>query len=207
MRRNLLDLLTERPIVHPTRIDAVTWMGRQLTIAVSGHPWWASAYEGRRREGAISLVFTDLGEGRLFTDELQPEDDEALEDFEILPVSDVPWAQARDWSIYCSGPIGEPISLFAKVHDYLRQGQAFMGPEHFLNGAGDMSHFAAMTQTAGFLVGRGPTCIRDLICAELDRQHVPHNVIQTTADTEPRYLVRLGDSAFLCEDALAELPD
>jgi hypothetical protein len=207
MRRNLLDLLTERPIVHPTRIDSVTWSGRQLTIAVGGHPWLASPHEGEHREGAVSLVFTDLGEGRLFTDELEPDDDEALEDFEILPVSDVPWAQAHDWSIYCSAPISEPIALFAKIHDYLRRNEAFMGPEHFLNGAGDMSHFAAMTSTAGFLISRGPTCIRDLICAELDRQHVPHTVIQTTADTEPRYLVRLGDSAFLCEEALADLPD
>lgn len=207
MRRNLLDLLTERPIVHPTRIDSVMWSGRQLTIAVGGHPWWASPYEGQRREGAMTLVFTDLGEGRLFTDELQPEDDEALEDFEVIPVSDVPWAQARDWSIYCSGPVGEPITLFAKVHDYLRQSQAFMGPEHFLNGAGDLSHFAAMTRTAGFLLSRAPSGLRDLICAELDRQNVPHNVIQTTADTEPQYLVRLGDSAFLCQEALAEFSD
>ena len=34
-----------------------------------------------------------------------------------------------------------------------------------------------------------------------------HNVIRTPADTEPRYLVRLGNSTFLCQDAVAELPD
>lgn len=206
-RRNLFDLLTERPVVHPTRIDAVTWRGRQLTVAVRGHRWWASPYEDRQTEGAISLVFNGLEDGRLFTDELQPDDDEALEDFEVISVSDVPWAQACDWSIYCSGQIGEPISLFAKVHDYLRLHQAFLGPEHFLNQAADISRFVAMTQAGGFLAGRGPTCIRDLICAELERQGVPHNVVETTADTEPRYLVRLGNSAFLCHEALAELPD
>jgi hypothetical protein len=206
-RRNLLDLLTDRPVVHPTRIDAVAWRGSQLTIAVRGHCWWASPYEDQQTEGAISLVFNGLENGRLFTDELEPDDDEALEDFEVIPVSDVPWAQGCDWSIYCSGPIDEPISLYAKVHDYLRLSDAFVGPEHFLNQATDISCFVAMARASGFLVGRGPTCIRDLICAELRRQGVRHNVVHTTADTEPQFLVRLGKSAFLCKEALAELPD
>ncbi|MBT9473747.1 MAG: hypothetical protein V4514_20630 [Pseudomonadota bacterium] len=206
-RRNLLDLLIDRPIVHPTRIDAVAWRGRQLTIAIRGHRWWASPYEDRQTEGKVSLVFNGLEEGRLLTDELNPDDDEALEGFEVIPVSDVPWAQGCDWSIYCSGPIGEPISLFAKVHDYLRLSEAFFGPEHFLNEATDISRFVAMTKAGGFLVGRGPACIRDLICAELERQGVPHNVVRTITDTGPKFLVRLGHSAFLCQEALAELAD
>jgi hypothetical protein len=206
-RQNLLDLLTDRPVIHPTKIDEVAWRGRQLTVAVSGHRWWATPYEDRQTEGAISLVFNGLEGGCLFMDELEPDDDEALEDLEVLSVSDVPWAQACDWSIYCSGPIDDPVSLFAKVHDYLRLNQAFLGPEHFLNQATDISGFVAMTQVGGFLVGRGPASIRDLICAELERQEVPYNVLQTTVDTEPQYLVRLGNSAFLCQEALAELPD
>lgn len=206
-RRNLLDLLADRPIVHPTRIDAVAWRERQLTIAVRGHRWWASPYEDRQVEGTISLVFNDLEDGRLFTDELGPDDDEALEDFEVAAVSDVPWAQGCDWSIYCSGPIVEPLILFAKVHDYLRLSNSFLGPEHFLNQATNISSFVTMAKAGGFLVGRGPASIRDLICAELERQSVPHNTVHTVADTEPQYLVRLGNSAFLCHEALAELPD
>lgn len=206
-RRNLFDLLTDNPVVHPTRIDAVAWRGRQLTIAVRGYRWWASPYEDRQIEGAISLVFNGLGDGRLYTDELEPDDDEGLENFEVVPVSEVPWAQGCDWSIYCSGVIAEPILLFAKVHDYLRMSDAFVGPEHFLNQAADISRFLAMAKTGGFLVGRGPTCIRDLICAELERQAAPHNVVRTTADAVPEYLVRLGNSAFLCQEALAELPN
>ena len=206
-RRNLLDLLADRPVVHPTRIDAVAWSGRQLTIAVRGHRWWASPYEERQTEGAISLVFNGLEEGRLFTDELEPDDEEALEDLEVSPVSDVPWAQSCDWSIYCSGPICEPVVLFAKVHDYLRVSDAFLGPEHFLNQATDISGFVALTMAGGCLVGRGPASMRDLICAELERQAVPHNVVHTLAETEPQYLVRLGNSAFLCREALAEISD
>jgi hypothetical protein len=206
-RRNLIDLLTDRPIVHPTRIGGVTWRGRQLTISVQGHRWWASPYEDRRAEGGMSLVFNGLENGRLFTDELEPDDDEALEDFEVVSVSKVPWAQACDWSIFCSGPLSEPISLYAKVHDYLRLSDAFVGPERFLNQAGDLSRFVSMAKAAGFLIGRGPICIRDLICVELERQAVPHNVVRTTADAEPQYLVRLGNSAFLCQEAVAEVPD
>lgn len=205
-RRNLLELLIDRPVVHPTRIDAITLRGRQLTIAVRGYRWWASAYEDRQTEGEMSLVFHGLEDGCLLTDELGPDDDEALEDFAVMAISDVPWAQARNWSIYCSGPIEEPLSLFAKVHDYLRLNDAFLGAEHFLNQATDISRFVAMTKTGGFLVGSGPTCIRDLICAELDRQAAPHNVIRAAADAEPQFLVRLGNSAFLCQEAVAELP-
>ncbi len=206
-RRLLFDLLAERPIVHPTRIDAITWRGRELTVDVSGHRWWADPHEDRHREGALRLVFRGLEDGRLLADELQADDDEALEDFELIPVADVPWAQASDWSIYCSGPIAEPLCLFAKVHDYLRLNDAFLGAEHFLNQATVLGRFAAATRTAGFLVARAPICIRDLICAELERQGTPFNVVQTGADTEPQYLVRLGNSAFLCHEALAELSD
>ncbi len=205
-RRDLLDLLIDRPVIHPTKIDAVTWSGRGLTIAVRGHRWWAG-HEDRQIEGKITLVFSGLQNGCLLTDELESDDDEALENFEVLPVSGVPWAQASAWSIYCSGPIDEPISLFAKVYDYLRLCDAFVGPEHFLNHATDISRFVTMTKVGGFLVGRGPTCIRDLICDELERQAVPHNVVHSAVDTEPRFLVRLGNSAFLCQEALAELSD
>ena len=61
--------------------------------------------------------------------------------------------------------------------------------------------------TDGCLVGRGPASIRDLICAELERQAVPHSVVHALGETEPQYLVRLGNSAFLCQEALAELSD
>lgn len=205
--RDLIELLTDRPIVHPTRIDGVTWSGRKLTIAVRGYRWWESPYTDRNAEGAISLVFDGLGTGRLLTDELDLDDDEALEDLHVRPVSDIPWAQACDWSIYCSGPIGQPLALYGRVNDYLHSNGAFLKPDHFLNQAADLSRFAAMTQNNGFLIGHGPACIRDLICGELERQSVAHNILRTVAATEPKYLIRLGDSAFLCESAVAEIPE
>ena len=82
-----------------------------------------------------------------------------------------------------------------------------MGAGRFLNQAKDLSRFVAMVQSSGALVGQGPTPIRDLICAELERQRVPHNLVQIVPDVEALYLVRLGDSGFLCQEAFAELPD
>jgi hypothetical protein len=201
----LAELLTDRPIVHPTRIDGVSWRGSRLIIQVRGYRWWENPYSDRQTEGQIALVFEGVGHGCLLTDEIDPQDDEALEDFEINLVSDVPWAQACDWSIYCSGAIPQPLTLYVTIHDYLYSNSSFLTAEHFLNQANDLSRFAAMTQTSGFLVARGPTCIRDLVCEDLVRQSVPHNVVRTVADTEPKFLVRLGNSAFLCESARAEL--
>jgi len=204
--RDLCELLAERPILHPTRIDGVTWRGRKLIIAARGYRWWEKPYVDRQAEGAISFVFDDIGVGSLLTDELNVDDDEALEDFEVKLVSEIPWAQACDWSIYCSGPISQPLILYSRVHDFLRSSGAFLTSEHFLNLAADLSRFTAMAQSNGFLVGRGPSCIRDLICDELVRQSVPHNVVNTVADTEPVFLVRLGGSAFFCQSAQAEIP-
>lgn len=206
-RRELTALLTERPIVHPTRIAGVVWRGRDLILELRGYRWWASPYEDRRAEGAVSLVFKSVGYGWLRTDEFDPDDDEALEAFEVAAVADVPWAHGPDWSIYCSGPIRDPQALYAQVQTYLHRERAFLGPQDFLNQAEALSTFTAMTQASGFLVARGPACIRDLVCSELERQSVPHNVLSTISDTEPRLLVRLGDSAFFCGEALIELPD
>ncbi len=202
---DLVELLSERPIVHPTRIEGATINGRKLTIAVRGYRWWESPYVDRQVEGGANLVFGDLGEGRLVTDEFGPDDDEALEDFEVISVSEVPWAQACNWSVYCSGSIREPLILHAKVHDFLSARGAFLPPERFLNQAYDLSKFVGMAQSDGFMIASGPRCIRDLVCEELERQSVPHNVLGTPADTEPRLLVRLGSSAFFCETAWAEI--
>ena len=206
-RHELTALLAERPIVHPTRIDGVTWQRRQLVVEIRGYRWWASAYEDRQAEATASLVFNDVGDGRLRTDEFSPDDDEALDAFEVVAVADVPWAQGSDWSVYCSGPIGDPAALYVSVQDYLHRHGAFLGPEDFLHQAEELSSFTAMAQASGFLVARGPACIRDLVCSELERQSVPHNVLDTIFDTEPRLLVRLGNSAFFCQEALIELPD
>ena len=203
---DLIDLPAQRPIAYPTWIECVVWRGRQLTISVRGCRWWDGSSESAA-DGEMSLVFEGLGDGRLATDELDPDNDEALEDLEVLRVSDVPWAQASEWCIYCAGPIREPIALFSKVHDYLIASDAFLTAEHFLNQAGDLTRFIEMTQSTGFMIARGPSCIRDLVCQELERQSAPYDVLRTPIGSEPRLLVRLGNSTFFCDRASAEFPE
>lgn len=203
MRRDLIELLEDRPIVHPTRIEQASLRGRILTLEISGYRWWASAYTDRAQQAAIQLVFERLGCGGLKTDEFDPEDDEALDRFEILRVEDTPWAQACDWSIYCSGPVGDPVALFVVAQDYLAKHHAFLPVGYFLNQGETVSRFKAVAASHGFLLARTPRQLRDLLCAELDRQHVPHSVLNTPTDEEPTLIVRLGESAFFCGEAWA----
>lgn len=202
--RDLSELLANRPIVHPTNIDGVAWHGPKLTITVRGFPWWKAAHDDDSAEGVIHFIFDGLAAGSLLTDEFDSQDDEALDSFEIQPVSEVSWAQGCDWSIYCSGPVPEPLALYAMVHDHLSVSDAFFRPEHYLNQAETLSRFLAMAQSSGYLIARVPTSISDLIRGELDRQGVPHNVFKTISGTEAQYLVRIGGSAFLCQNATAE---
>ncbi len=204
MRRDLYELLSRNPIVHPTRIEQAILRGRTLTLNVSGYRWWASAYEDRSEGGTINLVFDRLERGAIQTDELDLEDDEALEDFEILKVEDTPWAQACDWSIYCSGPIDDPAAVFSVAQSYHAQHEAFLPLGHFLNHGETLARFVGLARSTSFLLGRLPAEFRDLLCAELDRQGVPHNVLRTPTDTEPNLIVRLGASAFFCGEAWAK---
>ncbi|HVI31334.1 hypothetical protein [Phenylobacterium sp.] len=204
MRKDLLKLLSEREIVHPTRITAASWRGRTLSINVAGFPWWEGPYVDRTGEGRCRLVFEGLGEGCLRTDEFDLLDDEALEDFSLTPVSETPWAQASDWSIYCSGALPEPLALYMRLQDELALAGSFLGPEAFLNGAARISAFRDMAARPGFLLARGPAFVRDVLLSELDRLGVAYNVVPGSADAEPQLLARLAGSAFFCEAAFAE---
>ncbi|HEY3799881.1 MAG TPA: hypothetical protein VGL58_16145 [Caulobacteraceae bacterium] len=205
--RDIVDLLAERPIVHPTTIESLTWRGRELVVTVSGYPWWEGPKTPFETVGTMKLVFSDVGRGHLLTDEIDLDDDEALENFEVQLVSNVPWAQACEWSIFCSSPMSEPLALYTQVHDFLSGCDAFLAPRDFLNQAHSMSKFVSVAESNGYLVARGPRCIKDVVCAELERQGVVHNVLHHSSGRNPKFLVSLGDSSFVCDSATAELPD
>ena len=202
MRIDLLDLLADREIVHPTRISAVTWAGSELVLSLTGYRWWEQACTDCRADGALRCVFGGVADGTLHPGVM--DDDEALEDFAIRPITDVPWAQPADWSIYCSAALPDPMAIYVGLHDFLAREGAFYTPADFLNGAAEISRFAAITQAPGFMLGSGPECVRALLCAELERQGVRFSVIHTMRDVESRLLVRLGGSSFVCDTAVAE---
>jgi hypothetical protein len=201
---DLGELLAERDIIHPTQIETVSWSDDQLQITLRGYRWWERPYSDRSVDGRIRLIFGGLLDGSLRPDEFDFKDDEALDEFELLPASDVAWAQPSDWSIFCSGPIPEPLQIYIRLHDFLHDAGSFLTAGDFLNQADKLGAFSEMARSRSFLLARGPACVRDLLCRELERQAVPHNVLSTTADTAPNFLVRLGRSAFLCCSAEAE---
>lgn len=203
MRKALIELLAERPIVHPTHVEAMAWDGGELRITVRGHAWWAAPY-GPPKEGVIRFIFSHLSEGSLDVADLNFHDDEALEDFSVVSVEPENWAGPMEWSIFCSGPIPAPLDLYIRLQDFLAAEEAFRGPADFLNRASTLSAFKDMAGSAGFLLARGPASVRDVLCAELARQGVPHNVVHTQPDTAGDILVRLGGSAFLCHVVEAE---
>jgi len=205
MRVNLIELLAERTITHPTHIEAVTWRSDELSIVVSGYRWWKPHYAADAMDGRIRLIFSGLVDGCIRPDEFSLSEDEALEDFRLERVADVPWAQPMDQSVFCSAPIPKPLALYVRLSDFLSRAGAFREARHYLNQADQIASFVKMAASTGFLLCRGPNCVRSLICTELDAQGVPHNVLRTAADMTADFLVTIGNSAFLCCQAEAEM--
>lgn len=205
MRVELTQLLAERPIVHPTKIEAISWSQAELRIKLGGYPWWLN--DGHRSDevGSIHLVFRYLADGSIHPRAFDFEDDEALEGFEVLPLGASRWALPQTWSIYCSAPVPDPLRIYVSLHDFLSRQAAFMAPEDFLNQARQIGDFLNLAASQSFLLGRGPDCIRDLICDELQRQGVAHNVVRTHAGVGAKFHVRFGTSSFLCDEAFADI--
>lgn len=202
---DLIELLAARPIHHPTRIDQVLWRGSRLTISTRGYPWWDASQPDFATEGALALVFDGVSDGILSVSQWSFGDwDEALEGLYVTPISEVPWAQTHSWAVYSSAPLPDPMSLYRTVNDYLYANEAFRRPADFLNQADDLSNFMRLARFNGFMVARGPSCIRDLVCAELKRQSVAYNVLEQRGGPDPKFMVRLSGSIFFCESAVAE---
>jgi hypothetical protein len=209
VRVELAKLLHEREIVDPTRIVSATISQEKLRIVVCGHPWWRDLphpYE----EQSIELTFEGVGRGTFDVEDMGGvsgdwETGQALEAFEIRAAAEVDWAQSAFASIYCSGPLRDPLRLYMLVHDFLVRAGACCRPDAFLNlGSGELSQFVDICTSRSFLVARGPDCIRQIVCKELVRQGVAHNVIDNPGTPSAGFLVRLGSSHFFCRSAFAE---
>lgn len=201
----LTKLLAEQQIIHPTTLDAANWSTDGLRLTIGGYPWWQTPHPDWDARSSIHFVFTDVLEGSIRPDEFDFASDEILEDFDVVPINEIGWAQPSDAEIYCSGPVPDPLSLYVRLNDFLREECAFKLPCDFLNGAEQISSFIRLTQSRNFLLGRGPECIRDLLRDELKTQGVAHNEIFVPHQSIPTFLVRFGSSAFICKDARAEL--
>src|SRR5271155_2569639 len=198
MRIDLAGLLQSRPISHPTRIVSASILSGALRVIVRGNAWWRPS-STTVDERTIEFAFENIREGHIKIEDFG-DDDEALETFEITASAEVGWAQPDAFSIFCSGPLKDPLKLYLRVHDFLKEIDAYREPDEFLNYAsGRLAQFIQITSSSSFLVARGPECIRKIVCDELEKQGVAHNVIATALTPRRGWLVRLGESHFLCD--------
>jgi hypothetical protein len=207
-RVELTELLRVRQIEHPTRIVSTVITKGALRVVLASRPWWHDV-NGPQHERTIQFLFEGVTRGELRNEDIGggvgADAEEALETFEIGPLSEMDWAQPNSFSIFCSGPLSDPFSLYLRMHDYLRDVCSYRRVEEFLNVAsGRLAKFVEITSSNSYLVATGPDCVRQIVCRELDEQAVRYNVIQTAMQPNRDLLVRLEDSYFLCARAYAE---
>lgn len=208
MNIDLLHLLTQREIVHPTRIVAVDAQHRSLRLTVSGYPWWRDRGDSGKEE-RIVLSFTGIEEATLNAESLLDfENHEALEDFHISPFIEQRWADhGSSYETYCSQPLPEPLQLYATIEDYLWKIGAPRSARNFLNVSdGLLSGFCKIAREDSYLVSRrAPACVQQIIEAELKRQGVTYNVLSSEHKQTHRLFVEIGSSTLVCEHAIAEM--
>lgn len=206
MRVELIDLLQSSIIVHPTRISSMTILNGTLQVLVTGYPWW-KAHKDFSDESQLEIYFEGSSYGSLDVTLASGDehDFEALEDFAVRSLEGVDWAQPNSHTIYCSGPLKDTLRLHAVVHDYLVDVGSFKKPQDFLNfdSEGRLACFQLIATFNSFLVASAPQSISQIICEELTRQGVSHNILMLTLPLEQRLWVRLGSGNFLCDSAVA----
>jgi hypothetical protein len=206
MEIELIDLLQQREIVHPTRIVAIETRQHELRLTIAGYPWWRQDAHGEEQQ--IVLSFQGVGRG-LFDPEtlLDMEDDEALEDFRVSPLSEEGWAEGgASYETYCSEPLPQPLKVYAAVEDHLWNAEAPRTARDYLNlPDGSFTRFCAMAGTASFLLSRAPEQIHQIVIAELQRQKVRHKVLRSERSPSYGLSVQIGGSRFVCYRATAQI--
>ncbi len=194
-------LLRERQVIHPSTITSAAVADGTLRVAIAGHRWWREV--PGPTEANIMFVFEGLSEGCIAAS-MADGDDEVLEEFSVQNLSGLSWAGPANHQVFCQGPIPSPSDLYSRLQSYLVGERAFWSIDTFLNCAMSLSQFAQLAQETSFLVARGPDAVRDLVCAELSRQSVKHNVLSHDLRQDDRLLVELKGDRFLCRKAWAE---
>jgi hypothetical protein len=205
MKTDLLELLNQTYIVHPTRIIGIEASNRQLRMTVSGYQWWRK--DAVAEEGQIVFTFQGIGEGQLdLATLLDTTEVEALEHFEVSLLSEKEWAKSGlSFATYCSGPMQHPLRLYAIVEDYLWKAGALCSARDYLNMPnGSLLSFCEIAGTSSYLLAEAPLKVHELVLAELKRQNVYHNVVPSNRASTRTLLIQIGPTQFLCEGATAE---
>ena len=206
MQRDLLRLLQARKVSHPSKIVSATIKAnRELSIVVKGFPWWKeNALIGDDDE--VEFLFIDVVDGALkFSDFAREWWDEALEPFEISETSHHSWANGDGYELFCSTPLKNPLGLYAALQGYLTSVGSLHGPKHFLNFGGSDSFdlFLKYTSSRSYLLSRAPETVSNFLAILLELENVPFRRSSTKLESCGSLLVRIGDSTFFCEKAVA----
>lgn len=205
MRQDLVQLLRDRSVGHPSRVVAATLEGCDLRVRARGWPWWSDKAD-TGRDHAVEFIFGGVGDGVIDLPDFDAEHD-ALEPFSVVPSDDLPWAQQNGSAVYCNAPLPKPLEVYLAVHDFLASHGAFRRAWQFLNCPDDerLAPFVQITQSSSYLLGRFPPAIRNLVCVELESQGVTYSELPTVFEKPGRLLVTIGMSQFFCETADAVL--
>lgn len=204
MRVNLIELLRDQSVAHPSRIVATTLQDGNLRIHLVGWPWWMN-HADQNEERGIEFIFSDVGDGIIEPLSFASDDDEALENFSVVPSAKLEWEKLCGTEIYCNAPVPRAFELWAVVHDFLASQGTFRTTQEFFNcsDGGTLNSFLQLTRSNSYLLGRFPLAIRNLVCAELNAQEVSYTELPTTFRKPAQLLVIIGRSQFFCDRAEA----
>ncbi len=104
-------------------------------------------------------------------------------------------------------PIPDPLRLYMRVNDHLVGAGSFRTVGDFLNCAQTISAFMELAESRSYLLARCPESIRLLLTDELRKQGVPFTEERPVQQLSQGLLVRLGNSAFLCQRAWADISE
>lgn len=212
MKIDLIELLKTRTVIHPTIVTSGELRDGNLHLYLAGYSWWRDA--PMENGPAYKFFFQGVtGEIAPILSETGPDGwDEALDNFSVQSLVDANWAQPQVYDLYCSQPLKDVLGLYVLLENYLRGVDSYFSPQQFLNCGGwekgPLASFADIGSSNSFLLARAPRAIADLLHEELTRQGVKHNTLYKDCNPEtPSLRVRVGGSDFLCQSAVAILPD
>lgn len=203
MLLDLVDLLAEKRFSHPNMVTSTLLTDDSLRLSIHGYGWW-NATPGH--DDRAVMAFHGISNGSLNPAYLLDiEDDEALESFDVTPVSALDWAAPLAFALYCSQPIPDPLAVYDLVERWAERSGGVKTVQDFLHGSGRLSRFLEYARSNFFLLGQGPEGLRAPLVEELDRQGVRHQLQRASSPAEGRLFVRLTLDAWLfCEHATLE---
>lgn len=209
MRINLLELLQERTIVHPSSISLISSSeDRKLSIKVSGYPWWHVSPSPRESD-TLTLEFNGIVSSSLDSDIFQRDHfDEDLEYFDAFRLEECQWAQGPSCEVYMNCALATPIELFIRLHDLLLSFGCPFAPSRYLNmGLSDtLEEFQQICASKSFKIFQGPEQMWRLISDGIIDSDKDCTILTTRSskDESPEMIfVRIGSSFLICESAYA----